>query len=84
MGQTVSRGIQNKGELNLNQSNLDSFVKQVTKNNGGCHKIHQSSLIDCFVLVITFVWQTVHTGNGSNSVETVLTLISLIKKCFGH
>ena len=56
---------QNKGELSLNQSNLDYFVKRLAKNNSknndSRHKIHHIFLTDYFVLAITLVWKTVHT-----------------------
>ena len=56
----------NKGECNLNQSNDDSFVKLVAKNNnwnnGDRHKIDEMFLINCFVFVIILVWQTVHSS----------------------
>ena len=56
----------NKGECDLNQSNDDSFVERVAKNNSwnnnDCHKIHEIFLINCFVFVITLVWQAVHSS----------------------
>ena len=56
----------NKGECDLNQSNVGSFVEGVAKNNsrnnGYRHKIHKIFLIDCFALVITLVWKAVHSS----------------------
>ena len=44
----------------------DSFVERVAKNNslnnGDRHKIHEMFLINCFVFVITLVWETVHSS----------------------
>ena len=55
---------QNKGELSLNQSNFNSSVKRVaknnSKNNGGRHKIHKIFMMHCILLAITLVWKTVH------------------------
>ena len=55
---------QNKGECDLNQSNVNSFVKSVarnnSKNNDDRHKIHKIFLINCFVFVITVVSKTAH------------------------
>ena len=55
----------NKGECYSNQSNINSFVQWVAKNdsghNGNHHKFHNFFLIDSFVLVITLVWRTVHS-----------------------
>ena len=55
----------NKGECNLNQSKDDSFVERVAKNNGwnngNRHKIHEIFMINCFVVVVTPVWKTVHS-----------------------
>ena len=49
----------NKREYGLNQSEDDSFVKRVAKNNnlnnGDRHKIHEIFLINCFVFVIILV-----------------------------
>ena len=51
----------NKGESSLNQSKDGSFVERVAKNNswnnGNPHKIHDIFLINCFVFVITLVWE---------------------------
>ena len=44
--------IKTKVNAVLNQSNDDSFVKRVAKNNGDRHKIHEIFLIICFVFVI--------------------------------
>ena len=50
---------QNKGECDLNKSNVDSFVERVAKNksenNGDRHKIHKVFPTYCFVLVITLI-----------------------------
>ena len=58
--------ILNKGECDSNQSKDDPFVKRVAKNNswdnGVRHKIHEISLINCFVFVTVLVWQTVHSS----------------------
>ena len=49
---------QNKGECNLDQSNVDSFVKHVAKNNrennGGPHKTHKIFQMKCFVFCHNF------------------------------
>ena len=48
----------NKGECDLNQSKDDSFVERVAKinsrNNGVRHKIHYIFLVNCFVFVFFF------------------------------
>ena len=56
----------NKGECSLNQWKDDSLVEWVARNNswnnGDRHKIHEISLINCFVFVIILVWKTVHSS----------------------
>ena len=56
----------NKGECDLNQSKDGSFVKRVAKNNswnnGDRHKNHEIFLTNCFVFVVTLVWQTVQSS----------------------
>ena len=90
---------QNKGECDLNQSNIDSFVGRVAKNNsenrGDRHKIHKVFPTYCFVNVITLVWKLVYSSNYSlftveNTVilncfsVTVLASAGLTKKHFGQ
>ena len=89
--------IETKGECNLNQSKDDSFVERVAKNNswnnGDRHRIHEIFPINCFVFVITLVWN----GNDSNwssfngkniatncSQVTVSVLALWTKKPYGH
>ena len=56
----------NKGECSLNQSNVDSFVGRVAKdnseNNGDRHKIHKVFPTNRFVLVVTLVWKIVYSS----------------------
>ena len=90
----------NERECGLNQSRVDSFVGRVAKNNswnnGDRHKILEILLTNCFVLVITLLWQMVHnllmTQILANlmanklwlTVLWYLALVGLTKKRFGH
>ena len=80
----------NKRECGLNQSRVDSFVGRVAKNNSqndsDRHKIHEIFLANCLVLVITLLWQIVHsslmTQTLANLMENKLWLFCGKSSCF--
>ena len=70
---------QNKGECDLNQSNVDSFVERVAKNSSGNNGDHDRIsiifLINCFALGFTLAWKTVHSSQVAQIAANLLNPI---------